>query len=109
MSAVLMLITLLTSAILAMDGFKKYAIYTAILSLVCGIFGIVMGDIVAGLADKVDLVTSYPSLIDNPASITKLHMLFNTLRFAQFGVMALVIIANIIIITKVATKATNNA
>ena len=92
LSAVLMIIVLLVSATLAMDGFKKQAIYTSILSVICGIFGIIMGNFVAGLKDKLEMVTTYPSLVDNPDIVTKLHRFYNLIQMAQFGIIAVFII-----------------
>lgn len=107
-SAVLMLIALLISAILAMDGFKKGAIYTSIQAAICGIFGLVMGHIVDGLSEKVNLVTAYPSLVDNPGSVIKLHTVFNTMQFTQIGFIVLFIIMNIIIIKIFGNKLQKN-
>ncbi|MFN8769968.1 MAG: hypothetical protein ACK5Z5_06970 [Neisseriaceae bacterium] len=97
-SAVLMLITLLIAAILAMDGFKKHAIYIAIQSIICGVFGLIMGNVVTGLSNKVDLLTAYPSLVSNPSVFTKLQTIFNTMRLTQVSFIILCILVNIIII-----------
>ena len=98
LSTVLMTLSLLLSAILAMDGYKKHAIYTSILSLICGVFGILMGNFVASLKDKLEMITAYPSLVDNPKVITQLHSFFNIMQGIQFATIFLFIVANIFIV-----------
>ncbi len=98
LSTVLMTLSLLLSAILAMDGYKKHAIYTSILSLICGVFGILMGNFVSALKDKLEMITAYPSLVDNPKIITQLHSFFYTMQSIQFAIIFIFIIANIFIV-----------
>ena len=98
LSAVLMMMVLLISATQAMEGLKKQALYTSIQAIICGTFGILMGDFITNLKDKLDMITHYPSLVDNPIVITKLHIFFNLMQITQFSIIAIFLVINIFII-----------
>jgi len=104
LSSVLMLIVLLISAIQALEGAKKIALYTSILAIVCGVYGIIMNNFISGLGDKLDMLTHYPSLADNPATVTKLHHFFNLMQLSQFATIAIFIVINVFITRKLLTR-----
>jgi hypothetical protein len=104
LSSVLMLAVLLISAIQAMDGAKKIAIYTSVLAIICGIYGIVMNNFISGIKDKLEMISNYPSLVDNPTTISKLHSFFTLIQVSQFSIIAIFTLANWVIINKFFAK-----